>query len=42
MAALRETTSGQLQLLEWTRELALRCGTPISGELPVLTKDVSM
>jgi hypothetical protein len=48
MAALRETTSGtarnlrhaRLQLLEWRHELALRCGTPSSGELPVLTRDV--
>jgi hypothetical protein len=26
--------------MEWRQELALRCGTPSPGELPVLTRDV--
>jgi hypothetical protein len=30
----------RLQLLERRHDLALRCGTPSSSELPVLTRDV--
>jgi hypothetical protein len=36
----RNLRHARLQLLEWIHELSLRCGTPSSGELSVLTRDI--